>query len=129
MGAPLAYFSPTGKVGKSVLKKTRNGFLENLSLFFVFILRSPCGWFGLNRTGVRVWDIAATRICPQGDPAAAQVPPLWAAEPDIGCVGRFVLVLVLVAPFHYAIDRWFYSWEKDTDFCFGQHSKSGFNEV
>ena len=90
MGAPPGYFSRAGKVTKRAFKKTF-GFLKNLSSFLFLGLRSPFGWFGLNRAGSRVWGEAADLVCPQGDPAAAQVPPLGAAEPDIGCAGRFPL--------------------------------------
>ena len=45
---------------------------------------------------------AAVSVCPQGNPAAAQVSPLGAAKPYIGCVGRFYVDRLLSAPFHYA---------------------------
>ena len=96
MGAPLAYFSPTGKVGKSVLKKTEV-FLRIFPHFlFCFALplrlvlpkprRVPC----MERCGYSEYVPKESEALVHG---------------HIGCVGRLVLVRLRSAPFHYAKDR------------------------
>ncbi len=98
-GAPLAYFSPTGKVGKSVLKKTRNGFLENLSLFLLCFALTL--WLVCPKPG----RVPCMSFCGYLNMFPRTV-KRWCGG-SLGALVVFVLVQLLVAPFHYAKEKCF----------------------